>query len=243
MAEELGEGDSLVGDNNIEPPSPHGAVDGSTSVPPPLPDHDEEEAKKAARAKQMRGLTKRKSRKFCRVVRSTKHQKNIDFDYSNYNSNAQQARAAIAPAKTRSPISKVKRDRARLTAQLDKSYKSNLRLEEKVEKQATTINDLNTQIKALNQALHRERKASNIIIDKAMEDAHRLSAEAMDMMDMAQEKYDTAEDKIIAEKDRAASRVRKERAIHVRQLEKRDQEYEASINLIKVAHDKKNLSY
>ena len=101
-----------------------------------------------------------------------------------------------------------------------------------MEKQATTINDLNTQIKALNQALHRERKASNIIIDKAMEDAHRLSAEAMDMIDMAQEKYDTAEDKIIAEKDRAASRVRKERAIHVRQLEKRDQEYEASINLI-----------
>jgi len=64
VAKELGEGDSLVGDNNIEPPSPHGAVDDSTSVPPPLPVHDEEEAKKAARAKQMRGLTKRKSRKF-----------------------------------------------------------------------------------------------------------------------------------------------------------------------------------
>ena len=60
VAEELGEGDSLVGDNNIEPPSPHGAVDDSTSVPPPLPVHDEEEAKKVARAKQMRGLTKRK---------------------------------------------------------------------------------------------------------------------------------------------------------------------------------------
>jgi hypothetical protein len=72
-----------------------------------------------------------------------------------------------------------------------------------------------------------------------MEDAHGLSAEAMDMMDMAQEKYNTAEEKIIAERDRAASLVRKERAIHVRQLEKRDQEYEASINLIKVAHDKK----
>ena len=33
-----------------------------------------------------------------------------------------------------------------------------------------------------------------------MEDAHRLSAEAMDMIDMAQEKYDTAEEKIIAKK-------------------------------------------
>jgi vacuolar-type H+-ATPase subunit I/STV1 len=103
----------------------------------------------------------------------------------------------------------------------------------------------------LNQALHcDERKASNIIIDKAMEDAHRLSAEAMDMMDMAQEKYDTAEEKIIAERDHAASCVRKERAIHARQeanheekvkaiLEKRDRENEAAINLIKVAHDKK----
>ena len=39
VAEELEEGDSLVGDNNIEPPSPHGAVDDSTSVPPPLPVH------------------------------------------------------------------------------------------------------------------------------------------------------------------------------------------------------------
>ena len=105
MAEELGEGDSLVGDNNIEPPlvgdnnieppSPHGAVDDSTSVPPPLPDHDHL-AKKAARAKQMRGLTK-KRRKHCRVIRAPKlhNQKNIDFDYSNYNSNTQQARAAI----------------------------------------------------------------------------------------------------------------------------------------------------
>ena len=94
----------------------------------------------------------------------------------------------------------------------------------------------------MNQALHRdERKASNIIIDKAMEDAHRLSAEAMDMMDMAQEKYDTAEEKIIAKRDRAASCVRKERAIHARQeanheekvkaiLEKRDRENEAAIS-------------
>ena len=48
VAEELG-----VGHNNqliiIDP-----EVDDSTIVPPPLPVHDEEEAKKAARAKQMR---------------------------------------------------------------------------------------------------------------------------------------------------------------------------------------------
>ena len=68
-----------------------------------------------------------------------------------------------------------------------------------------------------------------------------MSAEAMDMMDMAQEKYDTAEEKIIAKRDRAASCVRKERAIHARQeanheekvkaiLEKRDRENEAAIS-------------
>lgn len=245
MAEELGVGHNnqlIIIDTEID----------GTIVPPPLPVHDEEEAKKAARAKQMRGLRKRK-RKHIRVIQAPKahDQKNITFDYSNYNYNNQQARTAIAPAKTRSsPISKVKRDRTRLTAQLAKSHKSSLRLEEKVEKNATTIDNLNTQIKALNQALHREHKASNIIIDKAMEDAHRLSAEAMEMMDMAQEKYDTAEENMIAERDRAASSVRKERAIHARQeanheekvkatLEKRDREYDATINVIKVAHDKK----
>jgi hypothetical protein len=32
VAEELKEGDSLVGDNNIEPPSPYGVNDNSTSI-------------------------------------------------------------------------------------------------------------------------------------------------------------------------------------------------------------------
>ena len=64
---------------------------------------------------QMKGLRK-KRRKFSQVIQATKHQKNIHFDYSNYNNNAQLSRAAIAPAKVRSPIAKVKRDCSCLTA-------------------------------------------------------------------------------------------------------------------------------
>ena len=56
VAEELGEGDSLVGDNNIEIPSPHRAVDDSTSVPPPLLVCDAVKQKQAARMQQMKGL-------------------------------------------------------------------------------------------------------------------------------------------------------------------------------------------
>ena len=53
VAEELGVGHSVVAEDNIiDPLSPHGAVDDSTRVPPPLPIHDEE-AKKVARANKM----------------------------------------------------------------------------------------------------------------------------------------------------------------------------------------------
>ena len=81
----------------------------------------------------MRGLTKKK-RKYCRVNQATQNQKNIDFDYSNFNSHAQQAHAAIASAKTRSPVLKVKKDCAQLTAQLKKSSRSILQLEGEVKK-------------------------------------------------------------------------------------------------------------
>jgi hypothetical protein len=72
----------------------------------------------------------------------------------------------------------------------------------------------------------------------------------MEMMEEAEKKCATAEDNVIAVRERATARVREERAIQAKQeakhdekvkaiLQKRDQEYEASIKLIKVAHDKK----
>ena len=144
----------------------------------------------------------------------------------------------------------MKRDRVCLTARLAKSRKSKLRLEEEVEKHTTTITNLKTHIKELGQELRQERKASNIIIDDAMKDARQLSKDAIEMMEEAKKKCAAADNNAIAERDRAASSVRKERAIHARQeanheekvkaiLEKRDREYEATINEIKVAHDKK----
>ena len=140
-AEELGDGDSLVRDN----------------IPPPLLVHDADEANKTARAQQMRGLNRRRQ-KFSHVIQAPKNhsQKNIDFDYTNYNNNSQQARAAVATAKKSSPIAKVKRDRICLKASLAKVSCSRLLLEEEVDKHTTTIADLKSHIKELGQELRRE---------------------------------------------------------------------------------------
>ena len=65
MAKELEEGESLVRDNNIEPPSPYGVNYDSKSMPPPILFNDADTAIiNAAHTKQMRGLKKRK-RKHC----------------------------------------------------------------------------------------------------------------------------------------------------------------------------------
>ena len=250
MAEER-DGDILVRDNDNDGPAPLGAYADSTSMPPPLLVHDADEANKTARVQQMRGLNRRR-RKFSRVIQAPKKhsQKNIDFDYTNYNNNAQQARAAIAPAKKSSPIAKVKRDRICLKGSLAKVSRSRLLLEEEVEKHTTTISNLKSHINELGQELRRERKVSNRIIDDAMIQARLLSREAMEMMEEAKKKCTAAEDNIIAERDRATTRVRGERAIQARQearheeklktiLEKRDQENEAAIKLITTGYEKK----
>ena len=78
-----------------------------------------------------------------------------------------------------------------------------------------------------------------------MVQARQLSREAMEMMEEAEKKCATAEDNVIAVRERATTCVRVERAIQAKQeanheekvkaiLQKRDQEYEAAI-----AHDKK----
>ena len=153
MAEER-DGDILVRDNNNDGPTPLGANADSASMPSPLLVHDADEANKTARVQQMRGLNRRR-RKFSHVIQAPKKhsQKNIDFDYTNYNNNAQQARAAIAPAKKSSPIAKVKRDRICLKASLARVSRSSLLLEEEVEKHTTTITNLKSHIKELGQEL------------------------------------------------------------------------------------------
>ncbi len=80
----------------------------------------------------MKGLNKRKD-KFTRNLKgpSSKNldQKNSNFDYSAFrqdnkmraSENAQQVHAAIALAKARSPVSKVKKDRTALRTHLELS--------------------------------------------------------------------------------------------------------------------------
>jgi adenine-specific DNA methylase len=74
-----------------------------------------------------------------------------------------------------------------------------------------------------------------------MVQARQLSREAMEMMEEAEKKCATAEDNVIAVRERATTCVRVERAIQAKQeanheekvkaiLQKRDQEYEAAIN-------------
>jgi len=62
----------------------------------------------------------------------------------------------------------------------------------------------------------REKKSSNIIIDKAMNDACLLSAKALDMMSYADKTYREAQAQVIAERNLANARVREERVHHSR---------------------------
>jgi hypothetical protein len=84
-----------------------------------------------AKERKMRGL-RRGRRKFTRTIHglSQANQKISNFDYGSYQEennmptqNAQQVLAAIAPAKGRSPIAKIKRDRIVLKASLQASVK------------------------------------------------------------------------------------------------------------------------
>ena len=109
------------------------------------------ESAAATKARQMRGLQRRK-KKFTRTLRgpSGKDQKDSDFNYhayrtthdSNMNLNSQQVRAAIAPIKTWSPISKVRRERLALRTSLQVSKKKRKLLDEKVVHNNQTIANL-----------------------------------------------------------------------------------------------------
>ena len=86
-------------------------------------------------SRKMRGLRRNQRRKFTRTTSgrtaSGSNQKESGFNYAALReendllrtANAQQITAAIVPAKARSPLSKVKRDRIVLRASLDSSAK------------------------------------------------------------------------------------------------------------------------
>ena len=84
--------------------------------------------------------------------------------------------------------------------------------------------------------IRQERQASNLLIDKAMVEARRLSAEALEMMVNANEKIITernqADEMQITERNKAAARLHEERAHHSRESERLRQKQAVSIEKI-----------
>ena len=150
--------------------------------------------------------------------------KNSSFDFAAYRElndnlptlNAQQIRAATAPAKARSPLSKVKRDRRAFKASLEASISKQRRLQWTAERQQKKITDLKGRNNQLMQDILRERCASNKIIDKAMSNARKLSTEALEMMREANLQVIKDDERIISERNRASMKIREERLFQVR---------------------------
>ena len=132
------------------------------------------------------------------------------------NENACQVRAAIAPAKAKSSLSKIKRDCTVLRASLGASAKKQRILTAKCHRDQEKITNLKRINNQLMVNILREKKASNIIINKAMNDARLLSAKALDMMSNANKTYREAQAQVIAERNLANARVREERVHHSR---------------------------
>lgn len=88
----------------------------------------------------------------------------------------------IAPAKARSPLRKVKRDRTILQAAVEKGKTQISLLQAKSHRSKNTIIQPKARNNQLMQDMYRERKSSTKIIDEAMSDARILTAEALVMM-------------------------------------------------------------
>ena len=76
--------------------------------------------------------------------------------------------------------------------------------------------------------LLKERRASNVIIDEAMVEARRLSAEALEMTLQANKICDKAEDRIVTERNRFSTMLHQERAHHYRESKKLRHKLETS---------------
>jgi hypothetical protein len=209
----------------------------------------------------MKGLNKRK-RKFTRNLKgpSSKNpdQKNSNFDSAAFqqdnemraSENAQQVRAAIAPTKARSPLSKVKRDRTALRTSLELSARKQILLSAKCHRNKEKITHLKRLNNQLMVDLLREKRAPNTIIDDAMIEARRLSAEALDMMTMAEKIQADAEVRIMNEQSHATTQLRQERAHSASassrlrgklatSIDKLNREQESSLKLLKLKSNKK----
>ncbi len=141
----------------------------------------------------MRGL-KRKRLEFTRRLdckaSSRSDLKVSSFDFQAYRehsnlistSHAQQIHTMIAPAKSRSPLAKVKRDRRNLQAAVNIGINHISLLKAKSEPDQQKIITLKNCNNQLIMDILREHRALNKPIDKAMIKACQLSAKALEMM-------------------------------------------------------------
>ncbi len=144
-------------------------------------------------SRKMRGL-KRKRHKFTRRLdckaqpRSDQKVSSFDFQANREQNNlistanAQQICNVIAPAKSRSPLAKVKRDCKNLQAAVNirNNYISLLKAKsERDQQKIITLKNRNNQ---LMMDMLRECRAFNLIIDKAIVEACQLSARALEIM-------------------------------------------------------------
>jgi hypothetical protein len=166
----------------------------------------------------MRGL-KRKRCKFTRRLDckppSRSNQKVSCFDFQAYQeqndliptASVQQIRTAITPAKSRSPVAKVKRDRKNLQAAVKIRNTQISLLKAKSERDQQKIITLKNCNNQLMMDILRERRALNQIIDKRMIEARQFSAKAFEMMIEADRTSAEAQAQAIAEQNFANARV------------------------------------
>ena len=70
------------------------------------------------------------------------------------------------------------------------------------------------------QDILQERRASNKIVDKAMSEARKLSAEALEMMSKANLQMMKVDEHIISERNRASTQIREERLFQSRESDR-----------------------
>ena len=146
----------------------------------------------------------------------------------------------------------VKRQRTEQKNRADK-------LEATTKRNQKKIKQLQSEKRQLAQELLRERRASNVVIDRTMQEARVLTAQALSMMSAAEKKSNEAETKLAkrleTEREKAAERVRAERIIAARksarirgknreELERLRQQKDKEVNAVKKKYDslKKKLS-
>ncbi len=138
---------------------------------------------------------------------------------------------------------------------LHKSYSAEVWKREQLEAKSVRDDDKIINLKRHNNQLLvdllQERRASNLIIDKAMVEAHRLSGEALEMMFKANKMRANVDERIITDRNRASAALHQERALHPTELERSRKKHATSIenllqeqaSLVKVVQSKSDVKY